>query len=240
MSGPVPPDRWFLPLVAIAGLAPAAAALWVWFGAPVERTMGVAQKIFYFHVPAAWGMYAATALCAGAAAVFLANRGEKAEALSAAAGSVALLLATVVLATGPFWARTAWGVYWSWEPRLTAVLVLWLILASHAVLRHAAARTPALARFAAALAVLGALDVPIIHVAVRKWRGNHPSVMGGGGGLEPAMALTLAVCLVAFTVLCVALVILRYRIERTRVEVSRLAVRPPLSFAAERPASGGR
>lgn len=216
-----------------------AAIGFVWFYAPVEATMGIAQKIFYFHVPSAYSMYAATAVCAGASVVYLATGSDRADALAAAAGSVALLFAVVVLTTGPLWARAAWGVWWTWEPRLTAVLVLGLMLAAYAAVRRAAERSPGLARFAAALAVLGALDLPLIHVAVRKWRGHHPSVIGrGGSGLDPDMAVTLGVCLAAFTVLWIALLGLRYRVERAKRDLARLSASAALGEVAVAPVEG--
>jgi heme exporter protein C len=218
-------DLWTPWAAAAAGAAVVAALGLVWLYAPVEAVTGLSQKIFYFHVPSAWAMYAATALCAIASTVFLVTKSERADVLAAAAGSVALLFCTIVLVTGPIWARGAWSVWWRWEPRLTTVLVLGLILAAYAVLRKAAERTPRLARFAAALAVLAAIDLPIIHLAVRKWRGNHPTVLGrDGGGITAEMGVTLAVALVAFTILALVLLRLRYRYELARRELARLAV----------------
>ena len=232
-------DPWTPWLAAAAGAAVVAALGLVWLYAPVEAVTGLSQKIFYFHVPSAWAMYAATGLCAVASTVYLVTNAERADALAAAAGSVALLFCVVVLVTGPIWARAAWSVWWSWEPRLTTVLVLALILAAYAVLRKAAERTPRLARFAAALAVLAAVDLPIIHLAVRKWRGNHPTVIGrDGGGITPEMAVTLGAGLAAFTILALVLLRLRYRLELARRELARLAVaglasRPPAAPGGE-------
>jgi len=217
-------------LAVVAGAGVVTALGFIWFYAPEEQVLGVSQKIFYFHVPSAFGMYFATGLCALSSAVFLVTRKDKADALAAASGSVALVFCIVVLVTGPLWARAAWGVWWTWEPRLTSVMVLGLVLFAYAVLRKAAERTPGLARFAAALAVLGAVDIPIIHLAVRKWRGNHPTVIYKSGGLTPEMGLTFGISLAAFTVLVVVLLALRYRIEVSRREVARLtaaqALRP--------------
>jgi heme exporter protein C len=214
---------WWVVLSLVAGAGVLTSIGFIFFYAPVEVVLGVAQKIFYFHVPSAWGMYAATGLCALSSAVFLVTRSERADALAAAAGSIAFLFCIIVMITGPMWARAAWGVWWTWEPRLTAVLVLFLILAAYVVLRKAADRSPGMARFAAALAVIGAVDIPIIHVAVRKWRGNHPTVIGkGGGGITAEMGLTLGISLAAFTLLAIVLIALRYRVETARREVARL------------------
>lgn len=224
-------------LAAAAGVAVVAAIGLVWGYAPVEAVLGLSQKIFYIHVPSAWVMYAATGLCAVAGTVFLATNGERAEALAAAAGSVALRFCAVVLITGPMWARAAWNAWWRWEPRLTSVLVLGFLLVGHAVLRRAAERTPPLSRFAAALAILALIDLPIIHLAVRKWRGHHPTVLGaGGGGVTTEMAVTLGVALVAFTVLALVLLLLRYRLEIVRREVARRLV---AAAATPPPESGG-
>lgn len=218
-------DRWIPRLAGAAGAAVVAALGLVWLYAPVEAVTGLSQKIFYFHVPSAWAMYAATGLCAAAGTVYLVTNSDRADALAAAAGSVALLFCIVVLVTGPIWARAAWNAWWRWEPRLTSVLVLGFLLGGHAMLRRAAERTPRLARFASALAILALIDVPIIHLAVRKWRGNHPTVLGpGGGGVTTEMAVTLGVALVAFTALALVLLLLRYRLETAKRELARRAV----------------
>jgi heme exporter protein C len=233
-----PWGRWLVGLAVTTAAALLAALALIFFVAPEDLRLGVAQRIFYFHVPSAWGMYLATGLCAAASAVFLANRSERADAFAAASGSVAGLYCLLVLVTGPLWARTAWGVYWTWEPRLTTLLVLALILGAYALLRRAAERTPSLARFAAALAILGALDVPLIHVSVRKWRGNHPTVVGsGGGGMDPPMWAALAVSLLAFTLLLALLVAMAYRVERLRREAMRRQAARLLDGADE---GGGR
>ena len=231
--------QWLVLLALVAGAAVLTSIGLIFFYAPIEKTLGPAQKIFYFHVPAAWGMYVGTGLCAIASVVFLVTRKDGADAFAAASGSVALLFGILLMLTGPMWAKTAWSVWWSWEPRLTSALVLFLILAAYAVLRRASERSPGLARFAAALAVVGALDIPIIHLAVKKWRGNHPTVIGkDGGGITSEMALTLTVAVGAFTLLLVVLLALRYRVEVARRELARLAAAEALR--SDEPVAGGR
>jgi heme exporter protein C len=230
---------WLVLLAVAAGAAVLLSIGLIFFYAPIEKTLGPAQKIFYFHVPAAWGMYVGTGLCAIASVVFLVTRKDGADAFAAASGAIGLLFGILLLITGPMWAKTAWTVWWSWEPRLTSALVLFLILAAYAVLRRASERSPGLARFAAALAVVGALDIPIIHLAVKKWRGNHPTVIGqGGGGITSEMALTLGVAVAAFTLLLVVLLTLRYRIEIARREVARLTAAEALR--SDEPVAGGK
>src|SRR5262245_888405 len=120
---------------------------------------GVVQKIFYYHVSAAWVTLVSAVWCGLASGWFLFTRQEKWDARAAAAGELTLLFATMVLVSGPLWARKAWGVYWTWEPRLSSTLLLWLIFLAYAFLRRYGGVGSNI--MSAGLAVLGALDVPV-------------------------------------------------------------------------------
>jgi len=214
------------PALAAAAAALLAATLFlVLWRTPEEASLGVVQKIFYFHVPAAYAMYLGWAICAIASVVHLARRSERADALARSAAEVALVFAAAVMISGPLWGRKSWGAYWTWDPRLTSSLLLTAIMAAYALLR-ALGRGEAERRFAAALAVLGACVVPIIHVSVTKWRGQHPTVLGeGGGGLAPEMVPPFALGMAAFTVLFAALLLARLRLELDRRRLAALAER---------------
>ena len=225
---------------AAAGLL---ATLWLAFElAPVEANMGVVQKIFYFHVPSAYTMYLAWAVCTVASIFYLARRDDRFDALAASAAEIALLFALAVMVTGPLWGRKSWGAYWTWDPRLTAALLLTLIIVAYVALR-AIGRGQAERRFAAALSILGAATVPIIHLSVQKWRGQHPTVIGsGGGGLTAEMGVAFAGGMVAFTLLFVALLLARYDLERGRrrlAEVEERAVAAGLGATDDAPAAKG-
>ncbi len=167
-------------------LATAVAFLWtihfVAYVTPVESTMGVVQKVFYFHVPAAYAMYLGAAVCFVGSAGFLATGKRPWDAAARAGGEVAVAMGLMVLISGPLWAAKAWGVYWTWDPRLTTSMLSVLIYVAYVVLRAFTGGGDAERRFAAALGVLGAANLPVIHFSVQKWGGNHPKVITSGGG----------------------------------------------------------
>lgn len=186
----------------------------IFFVAPVEAVMGIVQKIFYFHVPAAYVMYVGATVCFIGSAWYLAAGNKKADALAQAGGEIAVAFGLIVLLTGPLWARKAWGTYWTWDPRLTTTLLALLIYVAYLVLRAFGGDGEAERKFAAALGILGVADLPIIHFSVRRWSGQHPNVINkGGGGLDPRMVPALLLSLAAFSALAIVLVWVRARGE---------------------------
>jgi heme exporter protein C len=191
------------------------------FAAPTEATMGDVQRIFYYHVPSAWTAFLCFFVNFAASIVYLKGRGKRADAFAVATAEVGVVFCTVVLITGPLWARPVWGIWWTWDARLTSTLILWLIYVSYLILRKfgAGGQMPLLA---AALAVFGFVDVPIVYLSIRYFRTQHPQPVIGGGpgsGLDPAMAKALLVNWLAFMVLAGIVVALRYRLERLRQHV---------------------
>ncbi len=185
------------------------------FLAPVAQMEagGLAQKIFYFHVPSAYAMYLCGAVCFVGSTAYLLTLSERWNAWAHAAAECAALFGIVVLTSGPLWAKKAWGVYWTWDPRLTTSLLSVLIYVALVLVRTFSGAGEAERKFAAALGVLGTVNLPIIHYSVRKWGGNHPVVItSGGGGLQnDDMKLTLAVGFFAFTLLASLLLWQRMR-----------------------------
>lgn len=196
--------------------------------APVEMQMGVVQKIFYFHVPSAYAMYVGFAASALGSTLYLWKRLPKWDALGVAGAEVGMAFCAIVLITGPLWARKAWGVWWTWDPRLTSVMLIGMLFGAYLALRSFGAAGEAEKRFAAGIAIVGLFIVPIIHYSVQRWRGQHPTVITGkGGGLDPLMREALSVAFLAFTVLVAMLLKLRYDVERDaqRVEALELDAR---------------
>jgi heme exporter protein C len=183
---------------------------------------GLAQKIFYFHVPAAYAMYLSGAVCFFASALYLASPTDVRNAVARSGAECAVVFGAMMLTSGPLWAKKAWGVYWVWDPRLTTTLLSVIVYVAVVVLRAFTGDGEAERKFAAALGVLGTVNLPIIHYSVQKWGGNHPTVIGrGGGGLaHPAMKLTLGIGFLGMTLLAAVLLILR---SRAAVLTSRLA-----------------
>jgi heme exporter protein C len=192
--------------------------MWV---APREATMGEIQRIFYYHVPSAWTSFLCFFANFIASIVYLARRNLKADAFAVSTAEVGVVFCTVVLVTGPLWARPVWGIWWTWDARLTTTLVLWLIYVSYLILRRYSTgqATPTLA---AALAIFGFIDVPIVYMSIRWWRTQHPQpvIAGGqGSGLDPRMWGAVLWNWAAFMAFAVLLIWVRYRLERARQEL---------------------
>jgi len=202
----------------------------VFMYAPEEKVMGAAQKIFYFHVPSAMLTYASVFVLLAASVAYLWTRNRVWDHVARGAAETGILFCTLVLITGPIWAKPAWGIWWTWEARLTTTLILWLLLVASLMVRDYAQNRDLGARLAAIVAIVAAVDVPIIHKAVTWWRGQHPVVFGAKAGesaLAPEMMHTFVVCIFAFFLLGALLTLLRYRVasveERTDTAMERLA-----------------
>jgi heme exporter protein C len=198
----------------------------VFFRAPVAQAAagGYAQKIFYFHVPAAYAMYLSGFVCFIGSAAYLARETDGRNALARAGAECAVFFGLLMLTSGPLWAKKAWGVYWTWDPRLTTTLLSVLVYVAVVVLRAFAGDGHAERKFAAALGVLGTVNLPIIHYSVKKWGGNHPTVItSGGGGLgHPDMKLALTVGFAAMTLLAALLVWSRTRLAHSAATLARV------------------
>jgi heme exporter protein C len=213
-------------LLALLGLAVVLApiSLYAIFGmAPIEAKMGIVQKLFYYHLPTWQGMYVGFGASALFSGMYLYRRDDRWDALAVAGAEVGMVFCVIGLITGPFWARKAWGVWWTWDPRLTTTLLIFMIFFAYLVLRSFGSLGEVEKRFAAALAVIGILDIPVIKYSVERWRGTHPTVVtGNGGGLHPDMYPALWVSLAMFLALAIALIWIRSRTERLRQGVMAL------------------
>lgn len=178
----------------------------------IEKKMGTVQKIFYFHVPLAWIMMALAVTCGIAAAVQLRNKSRTAEALSISAGELVLVTGLGVLITGPIWGHATWGRAWTWDARQVSTGLLWMVFAAFVLLRRYGAAGSE--RLAAALAVFGAIDVPIIYYAVKIWKTTHPTTEVVGS-LPPQFWNALWPCLIALMAVSLGLLFVRTRQELT-------------------------
>jgi heme exporter protein C len=159
-------------------------ALWV---APADQIQGDVYRIIYYHVPSAWTAFVFLAVNFVASIVYLVRRNLKADAVAVSAAEVGLVFCTVVLVTGPIWARPVWGIWWTWDWRLTSTLVMWLIYISYLVLRRFSSGGQT-AVLAAALAIFGGLDIPLVYFSIWFFRTQHPQpVIGDGGSIDPSM-----------------------------------------------------
>ena len=197
-------EKWIFrvapPLAASLGLA----SLWaVFFHVPTDATLGISQRIFYWHVPSAIACYLAFGIAGISSAVFLKTRSVDWDHAAHAGVSIGLAFATIVLGTGCIWAHTAWGTWWTWDSRLTTFLLLWLVYASYLLLRMFAHDNPMAPRFAAVLALVGTTNVPLVVMATRIFRTIHPQVIGNpkGGIDDPRMVAALLLGMGAFLAL---------------------------------------
>jgi heme exporter protein C len=214
-------------LPAAAGLAVVGTVVRAAFFTPLEARQGAAQKIFYIHVPAAWVAFLAFGLVAIASAVYLWLRDERLDRFAESSAEVGVIFTTVVLITGPLWAKPIWGTYWAWwDVRLVSTLFLWFIYVSYIVLRGAIDSPDMRARYCAVLGILGAMLIPFIHLSVYLFSTMHPRPIVGkpsAPSLPSEMLLTLMIALVSFTLLYFAFVRSRYRYAVERDLVLRAA-----------------
>jgi heme exporter protein C len=178
-------------------LIPAAIGM-VFFYAPLEKTMGSVQKIFYFHLPLAFSAFLSFFVAFVAGIMYLRTRRQIWDARLAASVEIGVVLTTLVLITGSLWGKPIWNTYWTWDPRLTTSLILWFIYASCLILRSAVEEEGKRATYSAVLAIVGFVDVPIVFFSARLWRSIHPTVIRSDSvGLESSMLITLLACMVA-------------------------------------------
>jgi heme exporter protein C len=224
-----------------AGLAVAGMYLAV-LGAPTERTMGHAQRIFYVHVPAAWAGYLAFAVVFVASVGYLWTRRRGWDLAAYASTEVGVVFTTLAIASGSVWGRAAWGTWWTWDPRLTTTFMLWFIYVVSLMVRAYGGAGNQSGRFAAVLGIVGFLDIPLIHLSVLWWRSMHPLPVvvraeGFGSGLHPVMLQALLVNVAVFTLLYIAL----FGIRRGQMAAAdTLAARRDAQRVRATPGSGGR
>lgn len=180
----------------------------IWF-TPAERLQGLAQKIFYVHLPSAWVAFLAFGLTAIAGGVWLFIKDARLDRFAESSAEVGVVFTTGVLISGPLWGKPIWGAWWVWDARLTLTLFLWFLYLGYLVLRSAVDDREARARYSAVVGILGALLIPFIHLSVYLFRTQHPTpIVANTAGIQmPAvMITTLFLSLGAFTVLYLALV----------------------------------
>jgi heme exporter protein C len=200
----------------LAGFALVTSAPLLIAAAPFESTMGLIQKIFYFHFPAWMVMFLATAVCGLASIRYLMTRRPSSDHLAAAAAELAIVFGLIGLITGPLWGRKAWGHYWQWDARLTTALVLWLIFVAYSLLRRFGG--PGSERLAAGVGLFGMANVPFVYWSVNLWRTVHPktSVVRT---LDPSMRPALYWSLFGFLLIFGALLAARTRLEALRASI---------------------
>ncbi len=202
----------------------------IFFYAPIEATMGIAQKIFYLHVPLAWSAFLAFFGVFIASVIFLLTGSRRWDRNALACAEIGVLFTTLVLLSGSAWGKVAWGAWWIWDVRLTSTLILWFIYLGYLIIRGLGRLEEQVSRLSAVIGIIGFLDVPLIYLSVEKWRSLHPPRMvfiakaGEDVGLSPEMFWTLLFSVTFFTLFTFILVHLRARLHKAIDEVEGLKV----------------
>jgi heme exporter protein C len=227
--------RWAIVLSVVSGLCVLATFWLIFFYVPTEREMGIVQRIYYVHVPSAWVAFLAFGIVALCSVGYLWLRDDRLDAIALSAAELGTIFTTIVLTTGPLWGRIAWGVWWVWDARLSLTLLLWFIYVGYFMLRGATENPERGKRFAAVLGIVGAVDIPLIHVSVLWFRSQHPQpvvLRAEGPTADPEIVKTLLFSFLTFTIVFFALLLLRYAFERMQRRVDAARFR-----AATRPSS---
>ena len=190
--------------------------------APVEKTMGVIQKIFYIHVPSAFLAYLAFFITFIASIIYLYRKDPKWDTVAHCAVETGVIFCTIVLITGPIWARPIWNVWWTWDPRLTTTLILWFTYVAYLMLRRSVKENQR-ANLAAVFGIIGFINVPITFFSIRLWRTIHPVVITSQGlNMSGPMKFSLIITFIAFCFLFFALLISRIRLERLKMNIEEI------------------
>lgn len=202
-----------------------AALYMIFLYAPTERTMGDVQRIFYFHISAWWVSGLALFVAFVGSAGYLWKRDRRLDALSLASTEIGVLFMTIGITTGPIWARPVWGIYWTWDSRLTSALVCWLMYVAILMLRRYVPEESKRANLASVAGIIAFLNVPFVFLTIRLFRTQHPQPVIGGGddsGLAPTMMHAFLVTLAAFTFLYLWILERRLEVEAAERRVDEL------------------
>ncbi len=184
----------------------------IYIYSPIEKFMGVTQKIFYIHLPLAWWGLFSFFIVFVASILFLIKKDYRYDKLSHSAAEFGLVLATLALVTGSIWGKHSWGVWWTWDPRLTTTLILCFLYFAYLLFRAQDMNIERKAKISAAIGILAFVDVPLVFLSARMWRSIHPAVFANkGGGLEPEMKFTVIACVLSFGFIFASILMLRYK-----------------------------
>jgi heme exporter protein C len=220
--------RWSVGLGLLAAAALVGTFWMIFFYVPTEREMGIVQRIFYVHVPSAWVAFLAFGIVALCSVGYLWLRDARLDAISVASAELGLMFTSIVLITGPLWGKIAWGAWWVWDARLSLTLLLWFIYVGYFVVRGATESPERGKRFGAILGIVGAVNIPFIHMSVKWFRSQHPQPVilnPDGPTAATEIVQTVLFSTLAFTLLFFSLLLARYAAERmqTRVDALRFA-----------------
>lgn len=200
--------------------------LWMIFiWVPTERSMGLVQRLFYIHVPTVWVGFIAFGFVALASALYLFERDSKWDRRASATAEIGLILLSVSMASGAMWAKPVWGTWWTWDPKLTSVFVLWVIFIGYLMVRVYASSIRQAATWSSIVGIIGFANVPIVYLASMWWRSLHPELVTGplseSGALDPDMRTVLYFSTFVFLVLFLSLTHLRLSMKNSEEEFEK-------------------
>ena len=223
------PRGWLTPKTmvgAIAGILLLVDLYLIFVVAPTDANLGNVQRVFYIHVPIALMSFLAFFIVFVGSVMYLFKRSNRWDSMALAAGEVGVVFVSLALITGVIWARPVWNVWWTWEPRLTTTLVLWLIYVGYLMVRAYAPNRPKAATYAAVVGIIGFVDVPIVYYSVQWWRSIHPQQVVGplaeAGSLDSTMYMVLMISMLTFLLLTAWLVLERMAVRDAEDELGRL------------------
>jgi heme exporter protein C len=211
-------------MISLAFLGVFAALVRIAWFTPIDAYQGIVQKIFYIHLPCAIVTFVAFFGVFIASIAFLKTRSAVVDDMALSLAEMGVFFCSLVLITGPIWAKPAWGAYWTWDTRLTTTLILWVLYVGYLLLRQLSIESERAKTVAAILGIVALIDVPIIKMSVTGWRSIHPTVLSGapGKGLDPSMAQTLGISLGAFLFFFFIVFIERFALARTSTLIKRV------------------
>ena len=208
-------------LLVASALAMGITLYMVFMWVPTEQNLGVSQRIFYFHVPLGWIGMVSIVIVAFASVMHLWRGGRRWDDLAYSTAEIGVIYATLILVTGAIWAKPVWGVWWAWDPKLTTTLILWFIYVGYLMIRVYGPAGTQGKRFASVIALIGAIDAPIIYKATDWWRTAHPD-NNIPSDLNGQMLLTWLVSLIAFTILYSYTLAERYALRKSESDLDEL------------------
>ncbi len=193
--------------------------------APTERTMGDVQRIFYIHLPLAWISFLAFFIVFIAGIMYLIKGKMHWDIIAHASAEIGVIFNILVIVSGSIWARATWNTWWTWDPRLTTMLILLLIYSGYLMIRGTEINVEKKAKISAVIGIVGFVNVPIVFMAIRWWRSMHPVVITTTSfGLAPPMLITLMVCLGVVTLLFAYLLVYRIRIGMAERDLKMITI----------------
>lgn len=209
-------------LLGISAVMVVVALVMVFIVCPTESTMGNIQRIFYFHVPVAWNAFFAFFVTFVFGILYLKKREAKYDFIAESSAKVGVVFTTLILLTGMIWAKPIWGVWWTWDARLTSSLVMWLIYIAYFIVRSYITEENKKYRFGSIIGIIGFIDVPIVALSIQLSPTTHPKAMIFADGIHGTMLATLLISIAAFFIFYFTLMYLQNDLRKDEHDINEM------------------